>query len=115
MLMEQLDGSNDISEDDKYRLSRHYWKTGYLGTTYQQFLDALDIIEESELSENEKLIEKKKVLGSRKDAFGENYKYYPPWDKKQSVLGVFHLHHIQGGFFTITLSIIHLNLKSVRE
>ena len=80
--IEQLDGCNDISEDSKYRYSRHYWKSGYLGTTYQSFLDALDIIEESELSETEKLIEKQKALDSRKDAFGENYKYYPPWDKK---------------------------------
>ena len=55
--------------------------SGYLGTAYQSFLDVLDIIEESELSETEKVTEKQKALDSQKNAFGENYKYYPPWDK----------------------------------
>ena len=79
--IEQLDGCNDISEDTKYIRSRHYWKSGYLGTAYQSFLDVLDIIEESELSETEKVTEKQKALDSRKNAFGKNYKYYPPMDK----------------------------------
>ena len=77
--IEQLDGSNDFEEDEKYLGSSHYWKNGYLGTVYQSYLDASDIIEMSDLTEEDKLAENAKLLQARKTAFGPQYKYYPPW------------------------------------
>ena len=81
--IEQLDGCNDNeNEDTKYKHTSHYWKKGYLGTAFQAFLDATDIIEESDLPDVIKKHEQKKVLNARKEALGENFKYFPPWDKK---------------------------------
>ena len=83
-MVEQVDGNatltdDDVLEDDKYSDTSHYWKTGLLGTAFQTFLDANEIINSSNLSEVTKEIEKAKVLEARKCAFGENYKYVPPW------------------------------------
>ena len=77
--IEQLDGSQDLEEDDKYLSCNRYWKDGYLGTASQSYLDALDILETSDLTEDEKHIEKEKVMEARKEAFGPEFKYYPPW------------------------------------
>ena len=67
--------------DYKYERTSHYWKKGYLGRGCQAFLDAVELTEESELSEDAKYDEKQKILDSRKDTFRENFKYFPPWDK----------------------------------
>jgi hypothetical protein len=54
--MEQLDGGNSVSDDldddeDKYMKTIEYWKRGWLGTVFQTFLDAVDVIENSDLTE----------------------------------------------------------------
>ena len=66
--IEQLDGINE-----------HYWKTGRIGTIFQTFLDVNLIIESSNLSEDDKKMEKAKALDARKEAFGKEYAWYPPW------------------------------------
>ena len=84
-VIEQLDGNNDFDEnytDEKYYRTQHYWETGYLGSGYQNFLDANDILEEVIIEKKEREHEKDKVLYARKEALGDNYKYFPPWDRK---------------------------------
>ena len=82
--IEQLDGHNDSSfSDEKYDSSRHYWETGRLGKRYQTYLDASEIIDKSDISEDDKFIEKEKLLNARKSAFiqdKQNFKYFPPWN-----------------------------------
>ena len=81
--IEQVDGIDDLKENDKYPDTCHYWKTGRLGTVFQTFIDVNEIIDTSNLSEVIKEIEKAKVLDARKCAFGENYAYVPPWNQKR--------------------------------
>ena len=74
-----------ISEDfedneiDKYSSTIRYWKEGKLGTAFQSYLDAIDVLETSNFSEDFKDVEKSKVLEARKQAFGSEFEYYPPW------------------------------------
>ena len=83
--LEQVDGSTSISEDfednddEKYSSTVRYWKDGKLGTAFQSYLDAIEIIGTSNLTENCKDVEKSKVLEARKEAFGSDFEYYPPW------------------------------------
>ena len=82
--MEQLDGGNSVSDDldddeDKYMKTIEYWK---LGTVFQTFLDANDVIDNSDLTEEYKEVEKAKVLASRKIAFGKDFDIFPPWNSK---------------------------------
>ena len=81
--IEQLDGNSSVDEDsmsdEKYDNTKHYWEKGWLGTIFMTFLDANEVIDGSNLDEENKIIEKEKVLEARKRAFGENYKWYPPW------------------------------------
>ena len=80
--IKQLDGITDENEsilDDKYSGTKHYWERGKLGSAYQTFLDANYLIENSDLSEDEKKEEKNKILEERKAAFGKLFKHYPPW------------------------------------
>ena len=77
--IEQLDGHSELIADEEYNRSKHYWKTGYLGTAFQSYLDAKQLIDESDLSEEDKEQEKQNLLEARKNAFGTNYRYYPPW------------------------------------
>ena len=44
---------------------------GWLGGAYQSYLDAYDTIELCDLSENEKEVEKAKLLEARKTALGD--------------------------------------------
>ena len=81
--IEQLDGldasiSEDF-EDTQYSNTEKYWKTGCLGTSFQYFLDANEIIETSSLDDIEKENERAAIIAARKDAFGDQYQYYPPW------------------------------------
>ena len=48
---------------------------------YQSFLDVNEIIEKSGFNEAVKQVKKDKALASRKEAFGEDYPYVPPWKK----------------------------------
>ena len=87
--MEQIDGNDslvgdDLDEDEKYVGTRHYWKTGRLGTVYQTFIDANEIIEKSDLAEGSNNQEKEKILDARKTAFGPHFSFVPPWNKKPS-------------------------------
>ena len=68
----------DVGSRDIYEYTKHYWKKGWLGQTYQCFLDATAVIEESKLSEEQKSIEKDKILEARKKALGASYKDDPP-------------------------------------
>ena len=73
-------GHYDVESDEEYISSKNYWKSGQISQVYQTFLDVNKIIDDSDLSEREKHIEKQKVLEARREAFGESlYKYYPPW------------------------------------
>ena len=78
--IEQIDGAiGDGKEDLQYDRSDYYWKNGRIGISYQTYLDILDIVESSDLSDTEKKHEKAKVTEARKKVFGNNYKHYPPW------------------------------------
>ena len=80
--IEQLDGFYDTvdgQDDNEYEGSKHYWKTGWLGSAYQSYLDAMEVLNKSDLDISNKEEEKIKVLKARKKALGSSYKYYPPW------------------------------------
>ena len=80
--IEQLDGAaNDANDDDdlKYERSSYYWLEGRIGISYETYCDIVDIIDESDIDQTEKKIEKEKVKEARKRRFGHNYKNYPPW------------------------------------
>ena len=80
--IDQLDGHADVSTDDEqYAGSKHYWMKGWLGGAYQSYLDAYDTIENCDFSEDEKNVEKIKLLDARKAALGDSYLHFPPWDK----------------------------------
>ena len=79
--IEQVDGNetlmdDDLEEDTKYTETSHYWRTGRLGTVYQAFIDANNIIENSNLPEDVKKCEIKKILDARKDSFGPNFSHF---------------------------------------
>ena len=81
--IDQLDGpTDDCFNDEKYAGSKHYWMKVWLGGAYQSYIDAYDTIEECDLSEDEKNVEKAKLLNARKTALGGSYEYFPPWDKR---------------------------------
>ena len=87
LTMEQVDGNvtlkeDDLLEDDKYLETCHYWKTGRLGSVFQAFMDANEIIDSSNFPEELKEKEKVKILEARKSAFGENYEHVPPWNQR---------------------------------
>ena len=75
-----MDSDEETYEDEKYSTTKFYWEKGRLGTGYQVFMDASDIIEQSDLSEDDKEKEKSKVLEARKNAFGSRFRDYPPWN-----------------------------------
>ena len=65
--MEQIDRNGSLVGDDfdggeKFSGTSHYWKTGRVGTVYPTFVDANDIIENSDLTEGSKNQEKEKIL-----------------------------------------------------
>ena len=81
--IEQLDGiSDDLDNEDIYFKTSQYWKEGKLTSIYQTYLDVLDIIEKSELTDESKDVERAKVLEARKNAFGKDFELFPPWSSK---------------------------------
>ena len=56
-----------------------YWQEGKLGTVFQSYLDAIEVIDMSDFSEELKEEEKAKVLDARNQAFGPDFAFYPPW------------------------------------
>ena len=79
--IEQIDGNSENEDfaDEKYLRTEQYWKTGKLGTIFQDFLDVNYIIERIDLSKEAKLDECAKILEARKSACGAHFKGYPPW------------------------------------
>ena len=59
----QQDGVSDsvmetaVDDDEQYAGSKHFWKTGWLGSVYQSFLDANDTIDKCDISEEDKEIQ----------------------------------------------------------
>ena len=81
--LEQIDGSVDCitsEQDSKYHNTEHYWEKGHIGVAYHSFLDANRILDDcDELSNEEKVEEKNKLLDARKSVFGNSFRNYPPW------------------------------------
>ena len=78
--LEQIDGAiGDGEEDLQYDRSDYYWKNGRIGISYQTYIDILEIVESSDLSDTEKKNEKARVTDARQKVFGKNYKNFPPW------------------------------------
>ena len=78
--LEQIDGAiGDGEEDLQYDHSDYYWKNGRIGISYQTYIDILEIVESSDLSDTEKKNEKARVTDKRQKVFGKNYKNFPPW------------------------------------
>ena len=72
--IEQIDGNStfdgeETQDDKQYSGTQYYWKTGRLGTVFQSFLDANEIIENSNLETETKIQDKEKILKARKSAF----------------------------------------------
>ena len=63
-------GTNDI-DDELFKRTEHYWKNGWLGISDRDFVDATNIIDESDLDEEDKKREKDALVCARKDAFME--------------------------------------------
>ena len=74
----------DSQDDNEYEGSKHYWKTGWLWSAYQSYLDAMEVLNKSELDISDKEEEKIKVLEARKEALEPSYNYYPPWSANWS-------------------------------
>ena len=84
--LEQLDGNLSVSEDsneyEQYSSTKHYWEKGFLGTSYQAFLDANKVIDKCDISEEGKVIENGRVFEARNQAFGSSFEYFPPWNSR---------------------------------
>ena len=52
------------------------------GSVYQVFISANDIVDASDMPEDVKAEEKAKILEARKAAFGDSFRYYPPWKSR---------------------------------
>ena len=74
----QLDGeSPDESDTDCWWIDQHNESL----KCFQTYIDVLKDIDNSTLSEQEKSEEREKVTNGRKSAFGDNFKWFPPWYK----------------------------------
>ena len=71
-----------MDKDDKYVKTLHYWEKGRITTIFQSYLDVLEVLENSDLTEESKELEKAKVLAARKEAFGKDFVLFPPWSSK---------------------------------
>ena len=60
--IQQLDGHVEDVEDKKYAASKHCWRSGWLGGAYQSFIDANEVLEECDIPDVDKQIEKDKIL-----------------------------------------------------
>ena len=72
----QLDGESANATNPDCWWEKH---NKYSLRSYQMYMDVLSDINETPLSENEKCLERDKVTNARKEAFGENYRAFPPW------------------------------------
>ena len=78
--MKKVHEVGDQTLDEKYENPERFWRTGQLGTTYQDFLDANNLVDECEASQDVKIAEKELILKARKSAFGTDFMYFPPWN-----------------------------------
>ena len=69
----QIDGHYDDPQDDKYAGSKHYWAKGWLGGAFQSYIDTSEVIEDCDITDEEKKTEYAKLLYAR------NFSYFPPW------------------------------------
>ena len=53
-----------------------------MSTAFQSYLDANKLIDRSDFTEKEKEDEKTKILEARKLAFGDDFRFVPPWRKR---------------------------------
>ena len=79
--IDQLDGSTDPVDDENYAGSKHYWTTGWLGSAYQSFIDANEVLKNCDIPEKDKNSEKAKLLDARKTALGARFMDFSPWNK----------------------------------
>ena len=80
---EQLDGiRDDLDNEDIYFKTCQYWKEGKLGRIFQTYLDILEIIQKSDLTDELKDVERAKVLKARKNDFGKDFEFFPPLSSK---------------------------------
>ena len=82
--IDQIDGNSDekvLDLEKKYESTEHYWERGRLGIAYYVFVECKEIIDASDISEEEKLKEKEKLLDARKAALGSTFHQFPPWSK----------------------------------
>ena len=75
----QLDGANDLDVEESEKNKTIYWTVGNIGTVYQEYLNVIDAINKSDLTESTKVVERRKVIEARKLALGSNYIHEPPW------------------------------------
>ena len=59
-------------DDDKYENTKDYWEKGHLGGGFQTYIDALEVIGEMNLSNDEMNDEKARILRARKKSLREN-------------------------------------------
>ena len=75
----QLDGANDLDVEESEKNETDYWTVGNIGTVYQEYLNVIDAINKSDLTESTKVVERRKVIEARKLALGSNYIHETPW------------------------------------
>ena len=77
----QYDGEIDdfIIEDEPYEGYMHFWKTRHLGGAYQSYIDAIEVLDDIGIEDDERKMLKEDVLDARKLALGSSFSYYPPW------------------------------------
>ena len=75
------ESDEDTGNWDKYESSEHYWRRGRLGQSFQCYLDALSVIDECRMCEQEKAKERENILEARKMGLGDNHVHFPPWKK----------------------------------
>ena len=72
--IEQLDGNDSSSEADNSNYSVAYWEEDNMGTSYQRYLDVIENIETSNISEDEKIVENERATNAREEAFIKQYR-----------------------------------------
>ena len=66
---------------EKYESTKHYWKTGRIGISYQSFIEAIFVIKAC-LPQYQQVMEMDLLYEARKKLLGTNYFTYPPWCNK---------------------------------
>ena len=56
----------------------HFWKTPHLGGAYQSYIDAIEVLDDIGIEDDERKMLKEDVLGARKLALETSFNFYPP-------------------------------------